>query len=73
MTDPAIAKVDALTAFHARCVAHAWLVGIGEFDLHDAVDGLQVDAEATGLVDELGQDFIQSILVDAFAQVPGHL
>jgi hypothetical protein len=71
MTDPAIAKVDALAAFRARCEARAWLVSAGDFDFHDAVDGLQTDAEAAGLVGQLGQDLIQSILAEAFAQVRG--
>jgi hypothetical protein len=48
-------------------VARAQLVAAGELSLHDAVDVLQHDAEATGLVDELGQDEVQRILAEAFA------
>jgi hypothetical protein len=39
----------------------------GEFDLHEAVDKLQADAERTGLVAEIGQDAVQKIMADAFA------
>jgi hypothetical protein len=34
--------------------------------LHDAVDRLQASAEVSGLVDEIGQDGVQQILLDAF-------
>jgi hypothetical protein len=58
--------VDPVDAFEARCDARAYLWSIGDLDLHDAVDVLQVDAERDGLVDHLGQDFIQEILSAAF-------
>jgi hypothetical protein len=52
--------------FAARCQARAYLFAAGEIGLHEAVDVLQHDAEATGLVDELGQDEVQRILAEAF-------
>jgi hypothetical protein len=39
----------------------------GEIDLHEAVDVLQLDAEVSGLVAEIGQDQVQQIMSDAFA------
>jgi hypothetical protein len=61
------AKVNALAVFCIRCEARALLVAAGELDLHTAVDGLQADAEAAGLVDDLGQDQVQTIMSSAFA------
>jgi hypothetical protein len=62
-------SVDRRTIFRARCEARALLFAAGEISLHDAVDGLQYDAEATGLVDELGRDEVQRIMGGAFAAV----
>lgn len=53
-----MAPVDPSMAFRPRCAARAYLFVEGEFDLHTAVDELQAGAEATGLVDEIGQDQI---------------
>jgi hypothetical protein len=53
--------------FQARCEARAILVRALYFDLPDAVDGLQAAAVAYGLVDELGQDKVQSMMAAAFA------
>jgi hypothetical protein len=39
------------------------------FDLHEAVDTLQADAEASGLVEQIGQDAVQTIMAKAFAAV----
>jgi hypothetical protein len=58
--------VDPLEAFEARCAARAYLFAVGEYELLDAVDRLQHDAERDGLVDHLGQDCIQEILNAAF-------
>jgi hypothetical protein len=58
--------VDPVEAFAARCDARAILVRECLMELHEAVDGLQHDAERDGLVDHLGQDFIQEILSAAF-------
>jgi hypothetical protein len=60
-----------LTVFRARCEARALLFATGELDLHEAVDGLQFDAVANGLVDEIGQDAVQRIMADAFAVIRG--
>ena len=38
-------------------------------DLHEAVDELQAAAEATGLVDERGQDAVQAIIAKAFERL----
>jgi hypothetical protein len=59
-------RVSRREIFAARCQARAQLVAAGEMDLHDAVDGLQADAEVSGLVDELGQDEVQRIMGEAF-------
>jgi hypothetical protein len=45
----------------------AYLFAVGEYSLHEAVDRLQHDAEAGGLVGEFGQDSVQTILAEAFA------
>jgi hypothetical protein len=60
------AKLDPTEIFRVRCEARALLYAHGELDLHDAVDGLQADAVASGLVDAIGQDAIQRIMSDAF-------
>jgi hypothetical protein len=62
----ATAALDPVEVFRARCWARAYLWAAGEFDLHEAVDVLQADAERTDLVDEIGQDAIQKILSAAF-------
>jgi hypothetical protein len=62
--------IPAIDIFRERCEARAILVEACLFDLQDAVDGLQADAERTGLVDELGQDAVQKMLANAFAIVP---
>ena len=41
----------------------------GEFDLHEAVDKLQHDAERDGLIAAIGQDAVQRIMATAFAAV----
>jgi hypothetical protein len=46
------------------------LVASSDLDLHEAVDGLQADAVASGLVDEIGQDAVQAMMSSAFAAVP---
>jgi hypothetical protein len=59
--------VDPVEAFRARAEARATLWHAGEYTLTEAVDGLQADAEASGLVDHIGQDQVQAILAAAFA------
>ena len=61
--------VDPVLAFTARAEARALLVASGELDLHEAVDGLQAAAVASGLVAALGQDSVQAIMADAFERV----
>jgi hypothetical protein len=58
-----------LEVFELRCWARARLYAEGEYDLHEAVDVLQADAERDGLVDEIGQDKVQSILGKEFGRV----
>jgi hypothetical protein len=57
---------DPLLVFVARAEARAILFGADEFDLHEAVDPLQLYAEESGLVDRIGQDAVQQILAHAF-------
>jgi hypothetical protein len=61
--------VDPLLAFVARAEARAILFEASEFDLHEAVDVLQHDAERDGLVDRIGQDALQEILAYIFEAV----
>ena len=56
--------------FNLRCEARAILVEACLFDLQEAVDGLQEAAVASGLVDDLGQDAVQKMMAEAFADVP---
>jgi hypothetical protein len=56
-------------AFEARCWARARLWWEHVYTIHEAVDVLQRDAEASGLVDEIGQDEVQRILGEAFAEM----
>jgi hypothetical protein len=58
-----------LAVFELRCWARAYLWAACEFDLHEAVDELQVAAERDGLVAMIGQDAVQAILRDAFHRV----
>ena len=51
----------------ARCCG-----SVCEFDLHEAVDVLQADAERAGLIDQLGQDRVQQIIADAFHSFRAH-
>lgn len=63
---PAIKRIDPVDAFYERATARAYLWSIGEYELHEAVDVLQVDAVRDGLVERIGQDAFQTILADAF-------
>jgi hypothetical protein len=60
---------SACEVFALRCDARAVLVALGEYTLAEAVDGLQNDAEAQGLVAAVGQDAVQAIMVAAFGAV----
>jgi hypothetical protein len=61
--------LSAADKFRARCEARAILYAAGELNLHEAVDALQADAVASGLVDEIGQDAVQQIMADSFRGV----
>lgn len=60
-------RVDLVDAFTERAGARAFLWAIGEFDMPEAIDPLQHDAERDGLVRDIGQDRVQAILARAFA------
>jgi hypothetical protein len=62
-----VRTVDPVDAFRLRCEARAMLWDAGEYTLIEAVDGLQGDAEASGLVEHVGQDQVQQIISAAFA------
>ena len=64
-------RLDPVEIFVARAEARAILWAACEFDLHEAVDVLQRDAERDGVVDKLGQDKVQRILADAFHKFRG--
>jgi hypothetical protein len=57
-----------LAVFKALCEARAYLVAIGETEMHDATDSLQELAE-NGLVQQIGQDAVQAIMSAAFERV----
>jgi hypothetical protein len=65
----ACALADPLEVLQARARARACLWATGELGLHEAVDPLQRWAVDTGLVTQVGQDFVQLILARAFARV----
>jgi hypothetical protein len=62
-------QADPLEIFRARAWARALLVEAGELDLLDAVDVLQANAEAGGLVAAIGQDAVHAIMTLSFAAV----
>ena len=59
-------RVDPLAAFELRAWARAYLWAAGEYDLHEAVDGLQAAAVRYGLIKRLGQDRVQALIAEAF-------
>lgn len=59
-------RVDPLDCFVARADARAYLWAIAEYELAEAVDVLQHDAERDGLPKRIGCDPIQAILAGAF-------
>jgi hypothetical protein len=65
----AVALVDPVVVFVARCEARAMLYAAGEYTLHEAVDVLQTDAESSGLVELIGIDEVQRHLSRAFEAV----
>jgi hypothetical protein len=60
------ARADPLEVFNLRCWARAYLWAAGQLGLHEAVDKLQADAERDGLVDAIGQDWVQQLIASAF-------
>jgi hypothetical protein len=56
-------------AFATRCEHRALLYTRGHLSLHDAVDELQNHAEASGLLDYIGQDAVQEIMGKAFVAI----
>jgi hypothetical protein len=66
---PIAVRPDPAAVFAARCEARAMLWAAREFDLHEAVDKLQHDAERDGLVTAIGQEAVQAIMAEAFARV----
>jgi hypothetical protein len=60
-------RADPVEVFSLRCSSRAKLWHDGEIDLHSAVDELQHAAEASGLIDKIGQDAVQALMVEAFA------
>jgi hypothetical protein len=61
------ARADPVEVFRRRCASRAKLWHTGQIDLHSAVDELQHSAEASGLIDAIGQDAVQGLMVEAFA------
>jgi hypothetical protein len=53
--------------FAECCGTDAWFYSNGWISLHTAVDNLQNLAEHWGLSEEIGQDAVQAIMVDALA------
>ena len=62
--------LDPVAVFELRAWARAQLYAACVYDLLDAVDELQIAAEESGLIDQLGQDRVQQIIADAFHEVP---
>jgi hypothetical protein len=56
----------AVLQLRSECRAYLWWAGLIE-TIPEAVDPLQAFAVASGLVDALGADQVQQMLVDAFA------
>jgi len=61
--------LSAADKFRARYEARAILYAAGELDLREAIDTLQADAVASGLVAEIGQNAVQAIMAAAFRGV----
>jgi hypothetical protein len=62
-----IPRADPVEVFRLRCASRAKLWHTGQIDLHSAVDELQYSAEASGLIEAIGQDAVQGLMVEAFA------
>jgi hypothetical protein len=66
MNAPATLPEPLLDAFTERANARAYLWSVGEYELHDAIDQLQGDANRDGIVHLIGTDAVQAILASAF-------
>jgi hypothetical protein len=64
-----IDPVAVLDDFIDRCEAAVRRWQASYRSLHDALDGLQTEAAANGLVDSIGQDEVQQHMAEAFAKV----
>ncbi len=58
---------DPVAVFRERVEARALNWAAGEYTLHEAVDDLQREAEASGLARLIGQDDVQRIMARAVA------
>src|SRR5262249_45708684 len=67
VVEEGIPRADPVEVFQLRCSSRAKLWHAGEIDLHIAVDELQHAAEASGLIEAIGQDAVQALMVEAFA------
>jgi len=67
------ARADPVEVFRLRCASRAKLWHTGQIDLHNAVDELQHSAEASGLIDPIGQNAVQGLMVEAFAPLSDDL
>jgi hypothetical protein len=63
------AAPTAFDMFWACCEARAYLYAVGELELNDAADVLQECAVRHGLVDAIGEDAVQAIIVEVFHRV----
>jgi hypothetical protein len=59
-------RPEPLDVLKVRAEARAYLVAIGDLDLADAVDALQLYAMQSGLVARIGQDLVQTVISGAF-------
>jgi hypothetical protein len=62
-------RADPVEVFRLRCHSRAKLWHDGEIDLHSAVDELQHAAEASGLIDAIGQAAAHGLLAAVIAPV----
>src|SRR5262249_36713564 len=62
-------RADPVEVLRLRCHSRAKLWHDDEIDLHSAVDELQHAAEATGLIDDIGQDAAHGLMAAAAAPV----
>jgi hypothetical protein len=62
-------RPSAIEIFVARAEARAMVWQAGEFDLHEAIDVLHAAAERDELIAAIGQDEVQRLMTEPFAQV----